>query len=280
MPLTADVDGTLVCAPLLDQKSWRALRGCDIRLTPCGHRGFPRVSPLGTQHFVHEKLCAQHRPESIEHLHAKAVVLAAAGAANWQAAAEVAGEGFIADVLARHDHASVALEIQRSRQTLREYQRRQDIYARAGIRCVWFVKQIPAGYEIQEGLPIFTVTHWTGEPIAVVAGRSVSLRALVGALLDGDCSWRESIPSARIVSDSLRIMCPACGQCREVEVARWLLGTCHCGLPVQRPGEVNRPARGESCCGYWGPGWPLDGRSRNWRANTKVNAGHWCLGKT
>ncbi len=277
MPLSADVDGTLVCAPLLDSNAWAGLRGHDIRLTPCGHKGFPRVSPLGTQHFVHESQCAAHRPESAEHLHGKAVALQAAAAAGWQSAAEVPGEGFIADVLARKGDTTVALEVQRSRQTLREYQRRQSVYANAGIRCVWFVRQVPAGYEMGKQLPVFAVTQWSAEPVTRVCGRSVALRTLVQALLSGTCAWQESIPATQIVSNGIRIMCPACGACRQVEVSRWLEGTCGCGLPVRRPGLVTRPTKTAACCGYWGPGWPLDGTERSWRSDQPIPAGHWCL---
>ena len=55
MPLSANVDGELLCAPLIPDDRWNALRGQRVVLQPCGHPGFPRVSGLGTRHFVHTR---------------------------------------------------------------------------------------------------------------------------------------------------------------------------------------------------------------------------------
>ena len=81
--------------PLMDDGAWSRLRGRSILLQPCGHPA-PTVSRLGTRHFVHERDCGSHAPESQEHLHLKAVVARAVAQAGWSAATEVPGEGFIA----------------------------------------------------------------------------------------------------------------------------------------------------------------------------------------
>lgn len=277
MPLSATVDGQSLCAPLLDERAWATLRGKAIVLQPCGHPAFPRVSRLGTRHFVHERDCGSHRPESAEHLYVKAAVASSVTEAGWSAATEVPGRGFVADVLARRGDMRVAFEVQKSRQVLREYERRQATYAAAGIRCVWLVAAVPAGYQAEERLPLFTVGDWLGDPRAVVAGRTVGLSQLVDHLLAGSCRWREHVVCSSSTVEILRLLCPMCGNLRDVEVAHWLRGQCQCGLPVARQDRLAGDADRRACCGYWGPALAL-GRSAGSAATTEaVSAGHWCL---
>ncbi len=194
MPLTATVDGEQICAPLLDDRQWAALRGMSVVLQPCGHRGFTRVSSLGTRHFVHERDCDCHHGESAEHLHVKSLVARAVADCGWIAETEVPGPGFVADVLARRAEARVVFEVQRSRQVLHEYERRQATYATQGLRCVWLAGRIPAGHQAGAHLPLFLLSDWLQEPTVVVAGSRLPLRRLVSALLAGTCRWRESVP--------------------------------------------------------------------------------------
>ncbi len=277
MPLSALVDSELLCAPLLSEQRWASLKGKHVLLQPCGHPGFGRVSPLGTQHFVHERDSGCEHRESAEHLHLKAVVARAAAHAGWQAGTEVAGDGFVADVLATRGQRQVAFEVQRSRQVLREYQQRQQRYLQHGIRCVWLARSVPAGYVVNPQLPLFVVRDWQREPRAVVVGREWVIADVVAALLSGRFRWQESVATQRVTSDVLRLLCPACGTSREVVVARWRSGACHCGLPVVRqqpnPGWCDR----SRCCGYWGPALTLGRTSRSQFADEPVELGHWCV---
>lgn len=277
MPLSATVDEELVCAPLLDDDAWSRLRGRTIVLQPCGHPGFPRVSPLGTRHFVHtrDSACATH--ESPEHLHLKAVVARAAAQAGWQADTEVPGNGFVADVLTRGRSGQVAFEVQRSSQVLREYERRQAGYEAASIRCVWLVARIPTGHRAGAGLPLFLVNGWQGHPRCVVSGRSVAVPAFVQALLAGRCRWRGSVPGRAVTVETLRQMCPVCATEREAEVARWSRGACVCGLPVlHSTGGIGWP-QSRACCGHWGPMLTLAAAVRTEPSDREVPAGHWCV---
>lgn len=279
MPLSASVDGELLCAPLTDEPTWSGLRGKDIVLQPCGHPGFPRVSGLGTKHFVHARDCGCVHAESAEHLRVKAVIAAAAAAAGWSAATEVPGEGYVADVMAERGPVRIAFEVQRSRQVLREYERRQATYAAAGVRCTWLVADVPAGHRAGPHLPMFVVRDWLAEPRCVVAGRSLQVADLVPALLSGACRWRETVSGRRTTYETLRQVCPMCGAGREVEVARWSTGGCDCGLPVVRPGQAIVWNGASKCCGYWGPALTLGMRTRSRESSDPVPAGHWCLSR-
>lgn len=276
MPLSAFVDGDLVCAPLIDADRWRAIRSSPVTLV-CGHPGFPRISVLGTQHFAHIRGSeCQHR-ESAEHLHLKAVVASAACRAGWSVATEMPGEGFIADVWATRGDARVVFEVQRSRQVLREYERRQRTYERAGVRCVWFVAEVPGGHRSGPDLPLFLVRDFLGDSSCVVAGRSLAVPDVVRALLSGRCRWREQFEASSVQMETLRFMCPVCGRVRQIEASRLLSGACECGLPV----SVTEPAKmlpdSDACCGYWGPSVLVRRLLRPGGMPASIPAGHWCL---
>lgn len=277
MPLSALVDGHLVCAPLLDEQQWSAVKGQSVLLQPCGHRGFGRVSPLGTQHFVHERDSGCEHNESPEHMHLKAVVARAASDSGWQAGTEVAGEGFVADVLASRDEQRIAFEVQRSKQVLRQYQQRQECYRQAGIRAVWLARGVPSGYICTPAVPLFIVSGWDGQPQAVAAGRQLPVPDLVDALLAGQVHWRAEVATTQRTSDIVRLLCPVCGTRRDVAVARWVQGRCVCGLPVAQQQADPRWWEQARCCGYWGPAVTLGRTSRSQTIETAVPMGHWCL---
>lgn len=276
MPLSAILEGELVCAPLLDDMRWRGIRGAAVTLT-CGHAGFPRTSPLGTHHFVHARGSDCDSGESPEHLHLKAVVAMAVAAAGWTAVTEAPGEGFIADVLAVQNDSQVALEIQRSRQTLREYERRQSRYETAGIRAVWLAKDLPTGHRAGPDLPLFLVSRWEGLPHSVVCGRTIPVPDLIRALLTGKCRWRVSSQAHQEARETMRLLCPVCGHRREVETARWLTGRCSCGLPLVALGQSPLLPERSACCGYWGPGLALGRKVQERVSQARIDSGHWCL---
>jgi competence protein CoiA len=276
MPLSATVDGELLCAPLVPDGLWEDLRGARVTLQPCGHRGFARVSPLGTRHFVHERDCDCHHPESAEHLHMKAVVARAVAAAGWQAATEVPGAGFVADVLARRGDATVAVEVQRSRQVLQRYRERQATYQSQGIRAVWLVRTVPAGHLTGPDLPLFLVEDWLGEGSAIVMGRAVAVPRLIAALLSGQCRWRSEVVTSHCSAQMVRVVCPVCGRAREVLLAQWREGTCACGLPVVSA-DPGREWQHQRCCGYWGTALGLGLRGARRVQEGRVAHGHWCL---
>ena len=277
MPLSALVDGQLLCAPLLDEQQWSCVKGQTVVLQPCGHKGFGRVSRLGTQHFVHERDSGCEHSESAEHMHLKAVIARAAADSGWQAGTEVAGQGFIADVLATREQQQIAFEVQRSKQVLRLYQERQERYRQAGVRAVWLARSVPSGYVCTPQVPLFVVDGWDGQPHAVAAGRRVAVPDLVDALLAGKVHWRGEVGAAQQTTDIVRLLCPVCGTRREVAVARWLQGRCSCGLPVAQQQANPRWWEQAKCCGYWGPAVTLGRTSRTRATEATLLIGHWCL---
>jgi hypothetical protein len=276
VPLSALVDGELVCAPLLPPQRWQQVRGRRVILQPCGHGGFARVSPLGTPHFVHERDSDCHARESPEHLHLKAVVARAVAAAGWEPWTEAPGDGFVADVLATRRDQKVAFEVQRSRQVLSKYRQRQQTYARSGVRAVWLVHSVPAGHLDGPDLPLFLVTDWLQDPRCVVVGRPTAVADLVAALLEGRCRWQQSVPVHREGVEWLRIVCPLCGSERRVVVQRWLQGRCRCGVPAVVT-DPARPWTEQRCCGYWGPGLGVAVHRASRATSGEAVHGHWCL---
>jgi hypothetical protein len=234
------------------------------------------VSPLGTRHFVHERDSDCHVRESAEHLHLKAVVARAVAACGWLPGTEVAGQGYVADVMATLQDRKVAFEVQRSRQVLARYRQRQQTYATAGVRAVWLVRSVPAGHVAGPELPLFLVTDWMREPGCVVVGRPIPLADVVIALLAGRCRWAPSVPVHREGVEWLRIVCPVCGSARRVVVQRWLQGRCACGVPAM-VADPARPWAEQRCCGYWGPGLGVAVQRASRAASGDVAHGHWCL---
>ena len=84
-------------------------------------------------------------PETVWHNNGKAMVLA--GLANLQIEARdevsgksLTGHGWKADVLFSFQRRTIAIELQRSYQHLREYIRRQERYAQSNIECYWLIR--------------------------------------------------------------------------------------------------------------------------------------------
>ena len=110
----------------------------------------------------------------------------------------------------------------------------------------------------------------------VVTGRTIAVNRLVGQLLAGSCRWRDVVPSAGAVVETVRLLCPMCGDLREVGVSRWLRGMCECGLPVVRQMRSTDEDH-RTCCGYWGPAIALGRRTGGRTGGGPIAAGHWCL---
>ena len=125
----------------------------------------------------------------MEHLRLKALVAQAAAAADWTVAVEHVAQGWVADVLASSAQMRVAFEVQWSRQSLADYERRQARYADDGVRGVWLVRAPPALYLPNPGLPLFVVREWQRAPAVVMSGRAFPVDQAVRLLLAGRCVW-------------------------------------------------------------------------------------------
>jgi competence CoiA-like predicted nuclease len=105
-------------------------------------------SSLGTHFFAHQRTGACNtEPESREHLLAKETTARAALSVGWNATTEsrdpAEPPAWIADVLCTRAKkpAKIAFEIQWTRQTHAETERRQTAYASAGVRGLWLMRQ-------------------------------------------------------------------------------------------------------------------------------------------
>lgn len=168
MPLRClDHRGENVYAFAPDDAGWAALvaanrRSRHLRTHCCDAPLAAKTSRLGTRFFAHIAGggCAT-ADESPEHLHLKAMAVAAARANGWTADTEVAGttpdgEPWRADVLASRGRRRVAVEIQWSPQADDETRRRQARYAAAGVRGLWLFRQ--PGFPNSRDVPAVRVT--------------------------------------------------------------------------------------------------------------------------
>ncbi|MGB3207984.1 MAG: hypothetical protein WBB28_23630 [Crinalium sp.] len=162
MPLRAFIYGVETIAPLLSQEEWSRIknkRDREVKLACCNASGHLRRSKLGTQHFVHsrKKEC-DWKPETVQHLQAKALVAIACSQMGYTVQTEASGSGWRADVLAikqgTHSQIKLAFEIQWSPQTLEVTEERQAKYTRDGIRCCWLFRKLPNSEE-RADLPMF-----------------------------------------------------------------------------------------------------------------------------
>lgn len=189
---------------LVDDTRWAELRAAAksnhnaLLLPGCQLPCYPRTSPRGLRHFAHRPgfTCADHAGEPGAHMEAKAIIVAAAIAAGWDAEVEQRGDEWIADVLAVRGQARVALEVQWSRQTLERYLESQAAYASAEVRGVWFARHSPAPRSPRPGewptkqLPVFSLN---GDFVVDTGGAALPLADAVTALLSGRVQFRNQL---------------------------------------------------------------------------------------
>ena len=146
----------------LSEAEWDALvarnrRDYFLRMACCAAEVVLRKSHQGTPHFVHkvrpERCFGGGDPETEHHRRLKALSVERARLAGWEADCEVGGrtpngDWWIADVLARKNGRTIAIEIQWSPQTHEETCRRQRRYADSGVRCLWMMRDTgPLGFD-------------------------------------------------------------------------------------------------------------------------------------
>ncbi len=146
MPLKARLDGQELVSFDLTDKDFEALRGEPALIMGCcPTRAIPKRSKLGTPFFAHTRRgdCTSG-PETPFHLESKVRIARAARAAGWLAEVEASGHSpdgslWRADVLCTKNTLQVALEVQRSPQTMAETEARQALYKASGVRGLWLM---------------------------------------------------------------------------------------------------------------------------------------------
>lgn len=136
-----------------DDASWKLLAVKNrserhLRTECCEHPVVLKTSPLGTRFFAHARRgTCKFEAESKEHLLAKDTIARAALSIGWRAETEARSLdsklAWIADVLCSRPgrSARVAFEVQWTRQTRQESERRQAVYQAGGVRALWLMRQ-------------------------------------------------------------------------------------------------------------------------------------------
>lgn len=141
------VGGEAVNALQLTRIEWEQLQRSyqvgDLLMPCCPSPAIPKISPNGHQFFAHASGACSSSEESQWHQAAKLLVRANLEQLGCIASLEEPGSGdsgrWQADVWGERGSFKLAVEIQRSYQTLRDYRQRQERYRAAGIQSLWLL---------------------------------------------------------------------------------------------------------------------------------------------
>lgn len=166
-------------------------------------------------------------PETVWHMNGKAAVLAALRSIGLDAAEEVPGKSskgakWEADVLFTASGRVIAIELQRSYQTMRDFLRRQERYTESGVECFWLLRQegfltllkstsrlvlkrdhggvFPTqgiGTGALPELPIALLSPEAPRPVQFGLGKDATVREWLEAILIGEFRHREGAWSIR-----------------------------------------------------------------------------------
>ena len=152
MAFSCHKDNQLIYSFQYNLKDWIALKedkNADFAMPCCGNQAILKTSKLGTQFFAHkvkpkDSNCSTGG-ESAEHIHIKYLVMKELDRNGWAVEVEKRGatpngEEWIADIYAEKGKAKIAIEVQWSPQAFIETKRRQEKYARSGVRCAWLLR--------------------------------------------------------------------------------------------------------------------------------------------
>lgn len=117
----------------------------ELLMPCCPAPAVPKLSPNGHPFFAHAGGACSTSEESQWHLAAKILVRSVLENLGCRATLEESGVGnsgrWQADVWAVRDGVKLAVEIQRSYQSLRDYRRRQERYRIEGIKALWLMRR-------------------------------------------------------------------------------------------------------------------------------------------
>lgn len=144
-------NGQPVNATLFSSAEWEILKQTaqlgDFVMPCCMMPAVLKTSINGTPFFAHLSDECSTAPETKWHSDGKAAVMAALTGMGIENSNEVPGRSpsckkWKADVLfSAPDGRTIAIELQRSYQHLRDFIRRQELYATSGVECYWLVRK-------------------------------------------------------------------------------------------------------------------------------------------
>ncbi len=199
MPLRAYINGVERISTSFTDIDWTNAKNelkkgkIKIELSCCKQNGFLRISSKGLKHFIHAKRqnSCDWKPESIEHLTAKAEIIKACEESGWEAIPEFTENDWRADVLAKKNNLRIAFEIQWSTQTSETTEQRQKRYLESNVRGCWFFRKIPKqylsdheGFAAKKELPLFELKkEQNGNFSVLLNDNSLSLHDFIKSLL-------------------------------------------------------------------------------------------------
>jgi hypothetical protein len=130
--------------PPSDWEVFKARPAGDFRMLCCRTPAVLKNSPLNVPFFAHLHDECSTAPETAWHIQGKTLVMEGLRHHGLIPRSEVKGatgaERWCADVLVGRDGRTIAIELQRSYQTLAQYRRRQERYRAGGVECYWLVR--------------------------------------------------------------------------------------------------------------------------------------------
>lgn len=143
-------DGQPIDAATIPIEKWEKLKQTyqlgDFLMPCCSAHAVPKTSINGFQFFAHLSDECATAPETQWHKAGKVAVLVALSQIDILGNEEVqgqspSGEKWQADILFSVFDRTIAIELQRSYQHLRDFTRRQERYAASSVECYWLVRK-------------------------------------------------------------------------------------------------------------------------------------------
>jgi hypothetical protein len=143
MPFVALLSGERINSLDISPGDWNALKQAhpDVAMPCCRREGTLATSKLGKPFFKHIRRgnCTSE-PESEAHRECKAIIYTTARDMRFEADTEVAGDGWIADVLVSTSQITIAFEVQLAGQTAEKTAERSSRYRASDVMPVWLTK--------------------------------------------------------------------------------------------------------------------------------------------
>ncbi len=201
--IAIDSGGKIIDAATYDYDSWQILKSTyeigDFKMLCCKANAIPKTSNNFVQFFAHQTDECATAPETIWHKTAKKMISDYLYSLALHVIEEKSGSDWRADVYFELGERKIAIELQRSSQTLDRYFKRQAKYKSDGIEAYWFLYQ-PCYVQLTKSIKKYRLKFEFGN-IIPEGGFFPTLKELPilyfdekDLLLKGACHFSHSIP--------------------------------------------------------------------------------------